>query len=234
MCTLWIDGVTLKVQWQIFARRNMSKNGGRRMTFLGHARNQATTPAVKEPSNWGKKGNRPFAPVTPLVLIGSQHPVLCGKLNLSNTSLHRVSWVVFSRSCWSICFQLVFVCVCGHCVCLLSPFDGLIWAPLCHQQGFCSHSSHCHQLPCGWSGTICSRRVLNTPQQHGPWDGLNGAYAALIDFHIFRASPSSPITNQGTARHTRPRDDREVYSVLRETSLRLRFLQLAGYSLRCL
>lgn len=120
MCTLWIDGVTLKVQWQIFARRNMLKNGGRRMTFLGHTGNQATTPAVKEPRNRGKKSNRAFVPVTPLVLIGSQHPFLCGKLNLSNTCLRRVSWVVFSRSYWSICF-LVFVCVCVDIVFACCP-----------------------------------------------------------------------------------------------------------------
>lgn len=97
-----------------------------------------------------------------------------------------VIWVVFSRSYWSICHQFVFVCVCVHCVCiLLSPFDGLIWVPLCRQQGFCSDSSQWHQLPCGRSGTICSRRVLNTPQQWSVWDDLKGAYAASIDFHIW-------------------------------------------------
>lgn len=126
MCTLWIDGVTLKVQWQIFARRNMSKNGGRRVTFLGHTGNQATTPAVKESGNRGKKGNRAFVPVTPLVLIGSQHPFLCGKLHLSNTCLRWVCWVFFSRSYWSICFQLVFVCVWTLCL----PAVPIWWSDL--------------------------------------------------------------------------------------------------------
>lgn len=73
----------------------------------------------------------------------------------------------------------------GLLISLLSLFDGLIWVPLCRQRGFCSEWSHWHQLPCRWSETICSRRILNALQQWRVWHGLNRAYVASIDFHIW-------------------------------------------------
>lgn len=43
------------------------------------------TPVVKEPRHGEKSGSRAFVPVKPLVLIGSQRPVVCGELNLGKT-----------------------------------------------------------------------------------------------------------------------------------------------------
>lgn len=83
-------------------------------------------------------------------------------------------------------FSSVYICVYVQCICsLLSLFDGLIWVPLCRQRGFFSELSHWHQLPCGWSETLCSRRILNTLQQWRVWHGLNWAYVASIDLHIW-------------------------------------------------
>lgn len=52
-------------------------------------------------------------------------------------------------------------------------------------RGFCSEWSYWHQPPCGWSETVCSRRILNALQQWRVWHSLNRAYVASIDFHIW-------------------------------------------------
>lgn len=118
-------------------RRHMSLNPGQHMTFLGHFGNQATTPMVQEPRNGGKKGNNPFVPVTPLVLIPSQRPGLCGKLISNNTCLFETDgW--FSWGVIDVFFFSLYLCVwtCVQCICsLLSLFDGLIWVPFFHQRG---------------------------------------------------------------------------------------------------
>lgn len=140
----------------------------------------------KEPRNRGKKGGNPFVPVTPLALMCSQRHGLCGKLNpCSPVMFEGDRWVVFLRIYWCIFLRFVFVCVVQCIRSLLSLFDGLIWVPLCRQRGFCSEWSHWHQLPCGWSETICSRRILNALQQWRVWHTLNRAYVASIDFHIW-------------------------------------------------
>lgn len=121
------------------------------------------------------------------MLIVSWRTGLCGKLISSKTCLLESDW-------WSL--EVLLMCLLSVCICvhvqwgctLQSPSDGLIWLPLCHQQGFRSESGCWHQLPHGWSGTICSRRVLCTPQQRPMWDGLNGTYVALMISTFERSS----------------------------------------------
>lgn len=101
-------------------------------------------------------------------------------------------------------FSSVCICVCVQCICSpLSLFDGLIWVPLCRQRGLCWESSHWHQLPCGWSETICSRRILNTTAVKG----VARSKRSLRGFYWFphlRASLLLLITDQGTASCTSP------------------------------
>lgn len=84
----------------------------------------------------------------------------------------------FSSVCICVCVCSVFAACCPY----LMVWFGFHYVA---SGGFCSESSHCNQLPCGWSETICSRRILNILQQWRVWHSLNGAYAASIDFHIW-------------------------------------------------
>lgn len=174
------------------------------MTFLGQIGNQATTPIVKESRNWREKDSNPFVPVTPLVLIWSQRPGLCGKLISSNTCLLEtdgwLSWGVID-----VFFFSLYLCVCVQCICsLLSLFDGLIWVPLWCQQGFCSESPHWHQLPCGWSENHLQQAY---PKHTTAVKGVAWSKCSLRSFYWFphlRASLLLLITDQGTASCTRP------------------------------
>lgn len=101
-------------------------NPGRHMTFLGHIGNQATTHIVKEPRNRGKKGSNPFVPVTPLVLIWSLRPGLCGKLISSNTCLLETDgW--FSWGVIDVFFFSLYLCVCAV---YLQPAVPIWWSDL--------------------------------------------------------------------------------------------------------
>jgi len=106
------------------------------------------------------------------------------------------SWFHVISVCWRqmagfleeilMYFSLVCIGVCVQCICsLLSLFDALILVLSCCQWGLCSQSVFWHHLPCGWSETFWSRRILNTLQQWRVWHCLNGAYMASIDFHIW-------------------------------------------------
>ena len=83
------------------------------------------------------------------------------------------------------------VCVCVYvCVCAvnLQPAVPAWWSDLgsiMSPAGFCSESWCRHQPPSGRSETICRRPILNTLLQWKVWHGLNGAYTASIDFHIW-------------------------------------------------
>lgn len=114
--------------------------------------------------------------------------------------------------------------------------------------------------PVGDQKTICSRRVLNTLQQWRVWHGLNGAYAASIDFHIWEHLYYcwSPISAQQAPQGLRllehswssrfndrlPIVGEELCCLFREASLWLRFYNSqcvaensfhcrAGFQLQC-
>lgn len=122
------------VAWDISEgwRKAHASNSGRRMTFLGHIGNQATTPIVREPRHGGKKGSNPFVPVTPLVLIWSKCPCLCGKLFSCNTCLFEtdgwISWrlidVFLVYACVCVCARGVFAACCSYLMVLFRFLHG--------------------------------------------------------------------------------------------------------------
>lgn len=145
-----------------FARQYVSKMLVNAWHFWITHGNQATTPVVKEPKSRGERGNRPIVTVKPLVLIGPQHPVLCGELNLGSTCLLKSDGAFYPGVVEVFVFSLN-LCVWVYIVLACCPHF-VVWFGLYYVTGRGSVQTQCiaTNCPAGDRGTICGRRVLNT------------------------------------------------------------------------
>lgn len=172
------------------------------MTFLGHFANQATTP--KEPRNGGKKGSNPFVPVTPLVLIWSRRPCLCGKLIPNNTCLFETDgW--FSWGIIDVFFSSLYLCVCAVC---LQPAVPIWWSDLGSIMSAAGVLLKVVALAPTAPWVIRNHLQQAYPKHTTAAKGVARSKRSLRGFYWFphlRASLLLLITDQGTASCTSPR-----------------------------